>query len=75
MYCIKLLGQHLSARDLDRQVAKFQVRVAVLNGFNAFDRPIAERVGKSKRGLRTTSSTRFVQHNQENSSNVEVALM
>lgn len=31
MHCVKLLGQRLSARDFDRQVAEFQVRVAVLN--------------------------------------------
>jgi hypothetical protein len=30
---VKLLGQRLMARDFDRQVAEFQVRVAVLNGF------------------------------------------
>ena len=27
MHCIKLLGQRLSARDFDRQVAAFQLRV------------------------------------------------
>ena len=27
MHCVKLLGQRLSARDFDRQVAEFQVRV------------------------------------------------
>ncbi len=31
----KLLGQRLMARDRGRQVAEFQVRVAVLNGFTA----------------------------------------
>lgn len=30
MHCVKLLGQGLSARDFDRQVAEFQIRVAVL---------------------------------------------
>ncbi len=30
MRCLKLLGQRLMARDFDRQVAEFQVRVAVL---------------------------------------------
>lgn len=35
MHCVKLLGQRLMARDFDRQVAEFQVRVAVLNGFTA----------------------------------------
>ena len=37
---VKLLGQHLSAQDFDRQVAKFQVRVAVLNGFTLLGTPI-----------------------------------
>ena len=35
MHCVKLLGQRLAARDFDRQVAEFQIRVAVLNGFTA----------------------------------------
>jgi len=30
IHCVKLLGQRLSARGFDRQVAEFQVRVAVL---------------------------------------------
>jgi hypothetical protein len=41
----KLLGQRLSARDFDRQVAEFQVRVAVLNGFTALGTPITEAKG------------------------------
>ncbi len=39
MHCVKLLGQRLMARDFDRQVAEFQVRVAVLNGFTALGIP------------------------------------
>jgi hypothetical protein len=35
MHCLKLLGQCLMAQDFDRQVAEFQVRVAVLNGYTA----------------------------------------
>ena len=42
MHCVKLLGQRLSARDFDRQVAEFQVRVAVLNGFTALGTPITK---------------------------------
>ena len=42
---VKLLGQRLTARDFDRQVAEFQVRVAVLNGFTALAIPITEAVG------------------------------
>ena len=37
--------QRLMARDFDRQVAEFQVRVAVLNGFTALSTPITEVVG------------------------------
>jgi hypothetical protein len=35
-------GQRLSARDFDRQVAEFRVRVAVLNGFTALGTPISD---------------------------------
>jgi hypothetical protein len=45
MHCVKLLGQCLSARDFDRQVAEFQVRVAVLNGFIALGIPVTEAAG------------------------------
>ena len=41
-HCVKLLGQRLMARDFDRQVAEFQVRVAVLNGFTACGMPVTE---------------------------------
>ena len=42
MHCVKLLGQRLAARDFDRQVAEFQVRVAILNGFTALGIPVTE---------------------------------
>jgi hypothetical protein len=45
MHRVKLLGQRLSARDYERQVAEFQVRVAVLNGFTALGIPVTETVG------------------------------
>ena len=45
MHCVKLLGQRLTARDFDRQVAELQVRVAVLNGFTALGTPITEVAG------------------------------
>lgn len=45
MHCIKLLGQRLMARDFDRQVAEFQVRVAVLNGFTSLGIPVTKVVG------------------------------
>ena len=45
MHCVKLLGQRLMARDFDRQVAEFQVRVAVLNGFTALGIPVTTVAG------------------------------
>lgn len=45
MHCLKLLGQRMAARDFDRQVAEFQIRVAVLNGFTALGIPVTEVVG------------------------------
>ena len=45
MHCLKLLGQRLMARDFDRQVAEFQVRVAVLNGYTALGIPVTKAVG------------------------------
>ena len=45
MQCLKLVGQRLRARDFERQVAEFQIRVAVLNGFTALGIPVTETVG------------------------------
>ena len=45
MHCVKLLGQRLMARDFDRQVAEFQVRVAVLNGYTTLGIPVTKVVG------------------------------
>ncbi len=45
MHCMKLLGQRLRARDLDRQVAEVQLRIAVLNGYTALGIPVTEAVG------------------------------
>ena len=42
MHCVKLLGQRLMSRDFDRQVAEFQIRVAVLNGFTALGIPVTQ---------------------------------
>ena len=44
MHCVKLLGQRLMARDFDRQVAEFQARIAVLNGFTTLGTPVTEAV-------------------------------
>ena len=45
MHCVKLLGQRLSARDCDRQVAEIQIRAAILNGFTALGIPRTVAVG------------------------------
>ena len=45
MHCVKLLGQRLMARDFDRQVAKLQLRIAVLNGYTALGIPVTEAMG------------------------------
>ena len=39
MYCFKLLGERVMARDFDRQVAKLKVRVAILNRFTRLGKP------------------------------------
>jgi hypothetical protein len=45
MHCVKLLGQRLMARDFECQVAEFQVRVAVLNGYTEFGIPVTKVAG------------------------------
>jgi Transposase DDE domain len=45
MHCVKLLGQHLMARDFDRQVAEIQIRFADLNRYTALGIPVTEPVG------------------------------
>jgi len=45
MHYVKLLGQRLMARDFDRQLSEFQIRVAVLNGFTALGIPVTEATG------------------------------
>jgi Transposase DDE domain len=45
MHCVKLLGQRVSARDFDRQVAEIQIRAAILNGFSALGIPQTVTVG------------------------------
>jgi hypothetical protein len=45
MHCVKLLGQRLMARDFDRQVAEFHVRVAVLNGYTVLGIPVTKVAG------------------------------
>ena len=61
MHCVKLPGQRLAARGFDRQLAEFQVRVAVLSGFTALGTPITETVGSLPGERGTPPITRFVQ--------------
>ena len=64
MHCLKLQGQRLAARDFDRQVADFQIRVAVLNGFTAPGIPVTESRRTNLSGERGSPSlNRFVQQN------------
>lgn len=45
MHCVKFLDQRLKARDFDRQVTKFQVRFAVLNGYTGLCVPVMKVAG------------------------------
>ncbi len=44
-HCVKRLGQRLAAKHFERQVAEFQIRVAVMNGFTVLGIPGTEAVG------------------------------
>lgn len=45
MHCVKSLGQRLTARDFDRQVAEVQIRIAIMKGYTALGIPVTETVG------------------------------
>ena len=45
MNCMKLLGQNLAARDFERQTAKLQARIAILNRSATLGIPITQPVG------------------------------
>lgn len=45
MHCMKLLGQHLMARDFGHHVADLQIHIAVLNGFTALGIAVTDAVG------------------------------
>ncbi len=45
IHCVRLLGQRLMARDLERQIAEIRVRIAVLNGYSALGIPVTEAAG------------------------------
>ncbi|EBA14875.1 ISSpo9, transposase [Roseobacter sp. SK209-2-6] len=42
MQRVKLMGQSLMARNIERQVAAIQLRIAVLNRYTAFGIPVTE---------------------------------
>jgi hypothetical protein len=44
MHCMKLLGQRLMARDFDRQVAKVQVCIAIMNGYTTLGIPVTKTI-------------------------------
>ena len=44
MRCLKLLGERLMARDVDRQTAELQIRAALLNRFTQLGTPETIRV-------------------------------
>lgn len=50
MYCVKLPGQSLMARNFNRRVAEIQIRVAVLNKYTTLGIPDTEVVGYARRG-------------------------
>lgn len=45
MHCVKLMGQSLTARDFERQVAEVQIRMAVFNRYTALGIPVTEAIG------------------------------
>jgi hypothetical protein len=45
MHCVKMLGQRLSARDFDRQVAEIKIRATILDGFTALGIPRTVAIG------------------------------
>ena len=45
MRCFKLLGERIMARDFDRQVAKLQMRTAMMNRFTAPGTSKTQRAG------------------------------
>lgn len=60
LHYVKLRGRRLSFRDLDRQLAEFQVRVPVLNGFTTSAFPSQTSRDKSVAGKGSPTVTRFV---------------
>ncbi len=45
MTCLRLPGQSLMARDVERQTAELQARIAVPNGDTALGIPVTAAVG------------------------------
>ena len=58
MHGVKFSGQRRMARDFHRQVAEFQVRIAVPNGFTTLGIPVTTRAGQlcpAKGAVRTSA--------------------
>lgn len=55
MYCIKLLGQRLTARDFKRQITEIYIRTATLNRFTALGSPMTQAVVSPKAPSTATS--------------------
>lgn len=63
MHCLKLLGQRLMARDSDRQVAEFQIRVCRPERLHRARRPRHNGRGITLFGERARPAiSRFVKH-------------
>lgn len=56
MHRMKLLGPRLMTSDFDRQVAKVQVRIAVLKDYTALGILVTKAVGLNKFGKRVALS-------------------
>lgn len=44
MRCLKAFGERIASRDPDRQAAEVQIRIALINRFNALGSAEIERV-------------------------------
>jgi len=51
IHWVEVLGQRLRSRDADREVAEFQVRVAVMNGYNALSIPVTKAARWARPGI------------------------
>ncbi len=67
MNCLKAFGERIAARDPDRQTAEIQIRIAIMNKYNALgtaeikalarNAGQAQQVGQALLGLQTIGAT------------------